>query len=71
MGRPPAWDPEDVAFLLSLKESPPAIAARYGVTTGAIARGLQRADLPELARPFDRFTMRDRRASGRYRRSGQ
>jgi hypothetical protein len=60
-GRPRRWDSEEVAFLLWHELSPEAIAARFGVTPGAIARTLQREGEHVLARPFDRAVRAARR----------
>lgn len=53
---------QDAEELLAAGEIAEAAARRMGMTAGAIARSLYRADRPDLARPFQAAA---RRASGR------
>ncbi len=47
---------EDVEFLLAVREHPERIAARVGKSCAAVCRALYRAERPDLARVFDRFS---------------
>jgi hypothetical protein len=49
---------DEVQFLREVGESDAAICARLDMTPAAVARALQRAGRPDLARPFEQLRER-------------
>jgi hypothetical protein len=60
---------DEVRFLQACGEAPTAICARLTMKPGAVARALQRAGAPDLARAFEQ--LRDRPLPGTCRFCGR